>query len=85
MMNNVTDIKKAEGDIEYIFDEGVVIGVRHSSWKFRIMRNGGKVAFVCDETEQPFGELDGKGFNSTLLAWLLIDEPSIADKLADKE
>ena len=83
-MNNVIEIKK-KGEIEYIFDQGVVIGVRHSSWKFRIMRSGGKVAFVCDESEQPFGELDGDVFNSTLIAWLLIDEPGMADKLADDE
>ena len=84
-MSNVISIKKEKGDIEYIFDQGVVIGVRHSSWKFRIMRNGGKVAFVCDESDQPFGELDGDVFNSTLIAWLLIDEDGFADKLADDE
>lgn len=83
------------GDVVNIFGEGIefdyiknesgeVIGVGHESWGFTIMRNQSnkmQTAFVDNETNEPFGILESKNFNSVLLAWLLIDQPElIGDK-----
>ena len=84
-MSNVIDIKKAAGNIEYIFEGATVVGVSHSLWDFIIMREGEDRFLECKKTGETFRKLESKAFNSTLLSWLLIDEPSIADKLADKK
>ena len=83
-MSNVIEIKK-KGEIEYIFDGMDLAGVSHSLWDFRIMRKGPDRILESKKTGEAFGKLGSGAFNSTLLAWLLIDEPELADKLADKE
>ena len=82
-MSNVISIKKEKGEIEYIFDGDEIAGVSHSLWDFRIMRKGKDRFLECKKTRGRFGHLPADAFNSTLIAWLLIDEPGMADKLAD--
>jgi hypothetical protein len=71
-------------EIEYIKDaEDNIIGVSHPSWPFTIMRNQKtkrEIAFVCDDTDEPFGVLDADVFNTVLLCWLLIDDPNLIDE-----
>lgn len=87
-MSNVIELKPEEKgfDVEYILDEDKkVIGVTHPKWPFRIMRNQkdkNKCAFVCEETDEPFGVLDRDMFNTLLMCWLLIDDPELIDSAA---
>ena len=83
-MSNVIEFKEKD-EVEYIFDGMELVGVSHSLWDFIIMREGEDRFLECKKTGETFRKLESKAFNSTLLSWLLIDEPSIADKLADKE
>ena len=84
-MTNIVQLNQATDsfDVEYITnDAGVVIGVSHPAWSFDIVRNQRsrkETAFVCKETSEPFGILDSDQFNTVLLSWLLIDDPSILD------
>ena len=78
-MSNVIPIDKGKYEVEYIFDDKKIVGVTHPEWPFRIMRNGGRVALVCEQTDEPFGELDRDVFNTLLMCWLLIDDPNLLD------
>jgi hypothetical protein len=75
------DIGKYE--VEYIFDGDKVVAITHPMWPFRIMRKDGAVALVCEDTDEPFGELDRDVFNTLLVCWLLIDDPSIIDSIKE--
>ena len=84
-MGDVIPIGEKEGryEVTYIFDDDVgskkVVGVTHLDWPFRIMRVGDKVAMVCEDTDEPFGELDYDVFDTLLMCWLLIDSPHLID------
>ena len=67
-------------EVEYVFDGEKIIGVTHPLWSFRIQRKDNKIAMVCEETDEPFGELDRDVFSTILMCWLLIDDPEIIAK-----
>lgn len=75
--------KKGGIDIECVFDDGKVVAVTHPDWPFRIMRKGESIALVCEETDEPFGELKADLFNTLLVCWLLIDDPDLIDSAAN--
>jgi hypothetical protein len=80
-MGDVVDfMPKGKYEVEYIKDGEKIVGVTHPKWPFRIMRNGNDVAMVCEETDEPFGILDGDVFNTLMICWLLIDDPSLIDQ-----
>ena len=88
-MGNITQIKPSgKYEVHYIMDENKkVIGITHPEWPFRIMRNqDGKTetAFVCEDSDEPFGILDSDVFNTILMSWLLIDDPKLIDDASEK-
>lgn len=72
-------------EVHYILNaDKKVVGVTHPDWPFRIMRNQDdktETAFVCEDTNEPFGVLESDVFNTVLIAWLLIDDPKLIDEL----
>jgi len=83
-MSNVVDIDSGgRYEVGYIFDEGdKVVGVTHPDWPFRIMRVDDRIALVCEDNDEPFGELDADIFNTILMCWLLVDDPKLIDEAA---
>lgn len=75
-MNNVVKLPvTGKFDVSYITDEhDKVIGITRDDWGFRIQRKGGRIAFVSEFDDQPFGELDAEVFNTMLGCWLMIDD-----------
>jgi hypothetical protein len=68
---------------DYIMGEdGKVVAVTHPQWGFRIMRNDDRIALVCEDNDEPFGELDADVFNTILMCWLLVDDPDLIDAAA---
>ena len=89
-MSNVIELNKdGKFAVDYIMDENnKVIGISHPNWPFAIIRNQdskSETAFVCDETNEPFGVLDSDVFNTVLMSWLLIDDPSLIDSARSGE
>lgn len=77
MASNLIPLFKSKSrfSFDYYFGEdGKVVGVSCQDWPFRIMRNGSKIALVCEDTDEPFGELDAEVFNTLLACWLMIDD-----------
>ena len=79
-MGEVISIEKQKYEMEYISEDGQVVGIRHPKWPFRIMRKDNEAAFVCEETDEPFGILDRDVFNTILMCWLLVDDPESIDR-----
>ena len=83
-MSNIVQIStKEKYKVEYVFDGDRVVAVTHPEWPFRIMRENNKIALVCEDTNEPFGELDRDTFNGVIAAWLLIDDPSWFDAVQE--
>lgn len=90
-MDNVVDLfknkYKPKFNIQYIEDDGVIIGVTCPEWPFRIQRKDDKIALVCMATDEPFGVIDAVAFNTLVACWLLVDDPPLVDQMTshDKE
>ena len=87
-MGNVVELRPEDGkyEVEYVFDENdKIVAVTHPEWPFRIMRNKDKIAMVCEDTDEPFGEMDSDVFNTLLICWLLIDDPKLIDSASSYE
>lgn len=85
-MTDVIDLFKGKKgyEVEYILSGDVVTGVTHPEWPFAIIKNGTQRAFVCKETDEPFGKLTKNDFNTILMCWLLVDDPDLIDSAASK-
>lgn len=88
-MGNVIEhnfTQQQEGfEVDYILTpDNEVVGISHPEWNFQITRSddGKLAAFVTDDGEA-FGELPADKFNTLLISWLLIDDPSLVDEAAD--
>lgn len=81
----VSLIQKQKYEVDYILEDGKVIGITHPKWPFRIMRKDGETAFVCEDTDEPFGILNRDIFNTILMCWLLIDDPELVDGSSKEE
>jgi hypothetical protein len=83
-MGSVTRLPKTgKFDVEYGFgDDGKIVAVTHPQWPFRIMRNGERIALVCEDGDEPFGELDADVFNTIVMCWLLVDDPELITQAA---
>jgi hypothetical protein len=80
------DLEGAAGDSGIIYefdDDGNVDGITHTEWPFSIAKSidGTRIALVCKETSETFGEIERSWFNTTLLCWLLIDDPKMVDEV----
>jgi hypothetical protein len=79
-MSNVVDFKSADKfQVDYIYDDGKIVGVKHPKWPFRIQRKDDKIALVSECDNEPFGILSADEFNAIIMAWLLIDDPELID------
>ena len=84
-MANVINLFEEKGryDIEYIKNsDGKVVAISHPDWSFDIVKNENETAFVCKNTDEPFGILPSDIFNTVLMSWLLIDDPDLIDSAA---
>lgn len=84
-MGEIVNIKKPKYEIEYIFKDDKVVAITHPLWGFRIMRKGDKIALVCEDNDEPFGEIDADVFNTILVCWLLIDSPETFDEAKNND
>lgn len=81
--NNVVEFPaREEHEIHYVMEGDRIVGVTTPDWPFRIQRKDGKIAIVCQETDEAFGAVDADRFNVLLVAWLLADDPAIIDQAA---
>lgn len=75
MSSNVVEFPaKGTFDVEYVMVGQKVIGMTHPLWPFRIQRKGDKIAFVSEDDDQPFGELNAEVFNTIICCWLMVDD-----------
>lgn len=85
-MTNVIQINKPERDakykVQYVTEDGRIVAITHPDWPFRIMRRNDRIAMVCEDTDEPFGEIDADVFNTILACWLLIDDPKLIEGLS---
>ena len=81
-MGNVVNLfdKKEGYEVQYIMEDGKVIGVTHPSWPFRIQRKDDEIALVAEDNDEPFGIIDADMFNTILMCWLLIDAPKLIEE-----
>jgi len=82
--------EKLPSDDEYNFEYYMngnkkVYAISHLDWPFRIHRNGDNIAFVHQETDEPFGVLNASVFNTLLFCWLLVDDPKLMEDFLNKE
>tara|TARA_R110000851_G_scaffold273794_1_gene426430 strand:+ start:527 stop:829 length:303 start_codon:yes stop_codon:yes gene_type:complete len=86
-VDNIIDLFEGSDyhKVEYIFNGDVITGITHSSWPFAIIKNGNQRAFVCKETNEPFGKLMKDDFNTILMCWLLIDDSELIKKATNHE